>query len=120
MHQGMPVLPVTGRRRQLVIRDATDEQTLDGAAARDPMAEQARGKDLRVVDNEHVAPPEKARQMLDRRVGEGARVASDAQHPGHSAFGGRFLGDELWREIEVEVADVHPRVMLLRVRNAGA
>jgi hypothetical protein len=82
------------------------------------MAQQSGGKDPRVVHNKHIAISQKARQMRDGRVRERACAAIDAQHPGRSALGGRFLGDELWREIEVEVADVHPRVMLLRARNA--
>jgi hypothetical protein len=62
---------------------------------------------------------EKIRQALDRRVGQRARAAIEAKHPRRPAFGGRFLGDEFRREGEVEIADVHPRLMLLRARNAG-
>ena len=72
-----------------------------------------------VVHHQYIALSQEAGQVFDCRMHDRARPAIEVQHPRRSSVRGRFLGDELWRESEVEVADVHPRVMLLRARNAG-
>jgi len=43
----------------------SDEQTLDRAAARDAMAQQARGKHTRVVDDHEVTRAQQVRQRTD-------------------------------------------------------
>jgi hypothetical protein len=119
MHERVPVLTLTGRRGHFSIRDSADEQTLNGTPARDATAEQPGRENAGVVHHQYIALSQEAGQVFDCRMHDRARPAIEVQHPRRSSVRGRFLGDELWRESEVEVADVHPRVMLLRARNAG-
>jgi hypothetical protein len=73
------------------------------------MAEQARWKDACVVDDQQIPAPQKIGQLADRCMSEGSRVAMKMQQTRSGALSRRHLRDELWWEIEVELADIHVR-----------
>lgn len=91
-----------------------DEQALDRAAARQPVAQQSRGKHPRVVDDHKVTRQEQIRQRCDEYVAEMTGRAIEQQQTRAAALWSRILGDELGREIEIELADIHPAFMVAR------
>jgi hypothetical protein len=70
------------------------------------VAEQARREDARVVDDEEVAGAEKRRQIADGRVMERWRLPTENEQPRRTAWCG-LLRDQIVRELEGEVGDVH-------------
>ena len=88
-------------------REATDQQALDAPVAGDATAEQARGKDARVIDDEQIARTKEPRQIRHGRVCYRAAVPAEMEEPGSRAFACRLLRDQLGRQIEVEIANVH-------------
>jgi len=67
-------------------------------------------KDLGVVDDEQIASAQQTGEGADDGMRQRPIVAMEMQQPGGAAFGRRLLRDQLWRKVEVELADVHPRV----------
>jgi hypothetical protein len=98
MHQGIP-LPFG-----FVIRQ---QQALDGAATRYAGTEQARGKYLRVIDDEQVAVPEELGELSHTRVFHATRVSMEDEEFRRSALGRGGLRDQFRRQIEPEVRNVH-------------
>ena len=84
-----------------------DEQALDRAAARQPVAQQSRGSTARVVDDHKVTRKEEIRQRCNECVAEMTARAIEQQQTRAAALWSRILGDELGREIEIELADIH-------------
>ncbi len=91
-------LNLTGRRRRVGLG------TLAGAAG-----EESGGDDPGVVEDEEVSGAEICRKVGEGVVLECACGAVDGEHATGSADRGRRLGDELFREVEVEVGDEHSR-----------
>jgi hypothetical protein len=69
--------------------------------------EEARGQDAGVVEDEEIAGLEELREVGEEVVAEGAGGAVEDQHPAGAALGGRVLGDQFFRQVEVEVGDEH-------------
>src|SRR4051794_32943625 len=83
------------------------------------MAEQACRKHARVVDDEQIAGTEQFWQRRHRRVSDWTAAAGQIEETSRPALGGRLLGDQFRRKLEVELADVHPRSMVLNERSAA-
>jgi hypothetical protein len=98
------LLPAHSRSR----RDAPHKQTLDGAAARHAPAEQARRKYPRVVDDDKVAWMQTLGQRRDVCMRDIAGLSIEMEQP-RAAPPRRFLRDQIGREIEIELADLHVR-----------
>ena len=90
-------------------RFTANEQALHRAAARHSSAHQARGKHARVVDDDEVARLKESRKVDDASVCDASGRAIQMKQPRSRTLGGWFLGDQLGREVEVEIADVHVR-----------
>jgi hypothetical protein len=82
------------------------EEAFDDAAAWDAVAEQARREDARVVDDEEIAGAEKRRQIADGRMMERWRLPIEDEQA-RRAPGCGLLRDQIVRELEGEVGDVH-------------
>jgi hypothetical protein len=98
--------------------EAFDQDALDGAAARHAPADQPRGEHARVVDDEEVAGAQPLWKHRHDRVCEAARFAIQNEQPRGPPFGRRLLRDQIGRQVEVEVRDIHPRVMLAKPLSA--
>src|SRR5262249_45927248 len=72
-------------------------------------AEQPRRKDTRVVDDQQIAWSQPIGQRANRRVMDGAALAIEVKKTGRRPLGRRLLRDEIGRQLEVELADVHVR-----------
>ena len=83
------------------------QQALDGAAARYAGTEQARGKYLRVVDDEQVALAEELGELGHTSVFHAPRVSVKDEEFRRPALGRGGLRDEFRRQIESEVGNVH-------------
>jgi hypothetical protein len=66
------------------------------------MTQQASGEHTRIVDGEEIARPEKAWQVGDRAVRDGATRPIEHQQTGLTAWN-RGLGDQVVGQREVEV-----------------
>ena len=114
VHQRLPiVVRVCSVAGSMTPDSDSDQQALDGAAAGDATAEQARWENARVVDHEHVAGAKQIGQRADRGMRHGSGDAIEVQQPRGAAIRGRLLRDQFGGKVEVELADVHPRVMLV-------
>ena len=85
------------------------QQALDRAAARYAGTEQARGKYLRVIDDEQVALAEELGELCHMRVLHAPRVSVKDEEFRRPALGRGSLRDEFRRQIEPEVGNVHRR-----------
>ena len=97
---------------QCSIVAAAQQQALHRPAARHPAAEQTRGKHARVVDDDEVARGEKVGQRREPSMCNGAGRAIQVKEPRRAPIGGRLLRDQAGRQVEVEIADVHPPAIL--------
>src|SRR5262249_26039246 len=70
-------------------------------------AEEARGKDAAVVDDQQVAGWKQRREVVKETVLVSAGIAMEVQHARTSAHRQRFLRNEFFRKMEVEVGDPH-------------
>ena len=73
------------------------------------MAEQARGKNARIVEDEAVARAEVGRQIAKDAVFPTPLVAVDDQHAGSGAIGQRLLGDQVIGKVVIELGKIHPQ-----------
>ena len=73
-------------------------------------AEEARGEDLRVVEDEEVSRPQQAGQVRDEAVRDVSRRPAESHQAGRPAGCGA-LGDGLGRKEEVEVGDPHGAIL---------
>jgi hypothetical protein len=110
MHQGVPK-DARGAKCARSTNGAgraqrTEEEAFDDAAAWDAVAEQARCEDARVVDDEEIAAAEVRRQIADGRVMERWRLPIEDEQARRTA-GCSLLRDQILRELEGEVGDVH-------------
>ena len=101
-----------------------NQQALDGAAARHAVSEQAGREDTRVIQHQEIAATEMGREPIEGRVFPGTRRTIDDDEARGAALGGRMLSDQLFGEIEIEVADVHdpknrPRSVRPRLPSSG-
>jgi hypothetical protein len=88
-------------------RTATDQQQLDLAPARPLAAKQARGDDLRVVQDEQVIRAEEAGEVVNTMVRWRAGPPIKDEEPGVVTRLDRLLGDEGFIERVVEVLQPH-------------
>ena len=95
-HERAPASPFEGRR----------EQELDRSPAGVPRQD-ARRDDARVVDDEAVTRPQEIRKLGEHVVFERRARAVDHEEPRRAAHWARRLGDQLRREIVVELREVH-------------
>ena len=93
----------------MLVVAAPNQQAFDGAAGGNAAAQQARRKDARVVDHQEVAGRQAVGQLREAAVRDGARYPIEVKQPRRASVGGRLLGDQAGRQVEVEVADVHPQ-----------
>ena len=93
-NQGFPAMTITLKRA---------EQQHLGLSSIPPAAEEPRGEDPAVIEHQEIARVEIARQLADRRVSDGIRRGIEHQHPGGVALRRRVLGDQLRRQLVVEV-----------------
>jgi len=109
MHQGLPTLAgfTLGLWRRDRCGRAPDEQTLHGAAARDAAAKQARRKDAGIVHDEHIAGTQRRGEVGNHSMADLAAGPIEAEEAGRAPLGGRFLRNQLGRQVEVEVAYEH-------------
>jgi len=85
---------------------AGQEQTFDGAAAWNAMSEETRREHTRIVQDQQVSRRQDARQIAHVHVPERtARAVQDEQ--ARRAAGGGGLRDQLGRQVEIEIADLH-------------
>ena len=70
------------------------------------MTQQPRGKDARVVDDEDIAGSQKRREIGNRAMFERSSAAIEGQQAGLTARR-RRLGDQVYRQREVEVGYQH-------------
>src|SRR5260221_6063530 len=96
-------------RRCVGIGYGAHQQTFDGPADRDATAKEAGGKDTRVVDDEEIARAEQLRERTDVRVTNAAGAAIQLQQSRRRPVSGGLLGDQLGWQVEIEIADEHPR-----------
>ena len=66
-------------------------------------AEESRGNDPAVVDNQQVAGQQKKWQIGKMPVGEGSRLPVQCEHPAGAAHLWRLLGDQLFGQVKVVV-----------------
>jgi hypothetical protein len=59
------------------------------------------------VDDQTVSPPQERRELRERTVLEGRARAVDQEKPGGAAHIARRLGDQLRREVVVELREIH-------------
>jgi hypothetical protein len=105
VNEGVP----EGPRSRIPVLRAPQQQALHRATGRIAPAEQARRENARVVHDQQVAGVEQPRQVRhDRALGGACRAVERQQARGAPPFG-RRLRDEVLREVEVEVGDVHGR-----------
>jgi hypothetical protein len=95
-HERAPAALGEGRR----------EQELDRSPAGVPRQDPGRD-DARVVDDQTVARPQERRELRERTVLEGRARAVDQEEPGGAAHAARRLGDQLRREVVVELREIH-------------
>ena len=104
---GSKLLTRMHERIPFLVFEVRKEQTFDGAAAWDARAEQTSRKHFRIVDDEKIALAEvvgQAGHMCVRQI-PGAFVENEQPRRGSVICGG--LRDELRRQIETEVGNVH-------------
>ena len=104
---GLKLLTRMHERIPFLIFEVREEQAFDGAAARHARAEQTSRKHFRIVDDEQIALAEVLRQaghMCVRQM-PGAFIENEQPRRGSVSCGG--LRDELRRQIETEVGNVH-------------
>src|SRR4051812_32035259 len=85
------------------------QQAFDRAAAGIAAAEQARGEDSGVVDDDQIAGAEELGQRADLRMRDRTGLAVEVQQARAAARRRRLLRDQFRRKVEVEVADIHAR-----------
>ena len=95
------------RDPRVAARRRPDQKALGGAAAGQPDADQARREDARVVDDQQIAGAEQRRQVVEGEMRDAPARAIERHEPAAAARGRRLLRDQLVREIEIEVGDVH-------------
>ena len=76
------------------------------------VAEEAGGQDAGVVEDEEVAGLEDLGEVgedvvVEGGFGVGVSTTVHHEHAAGAALGGGMLGDEVFREVEVEVGDAH-------------
>ncbi len=113
----LELLSGVDKRLPVLVAAAAQEQAFDGAAARHAPAEQSSRKHARVVDHQEVAGREVIGQRRETAVCDVAGRAIQVEEPRRAPIGGRFLGDQFGRQLEVEVADVHRRAILAPQRS---
>ncbi len=94
---------------------APHEEALDCPAARDPPPQQPRRKDPRVVHDHEIAGAQALGQRCYGGMNKRSRLPIDVQQPRSRTLDRRPLRDELGREVEIEVPNLHPDRMLTGV-----
>jgi hypothetical protein len=85
----------------------SEEQRFDSPAARNTAAEQTGRKDFRVVEDQKVARLEVLRKRGKLGVFGRARCGVEDEEARSTSNSGRLLSNELIRQFEVEIRDVH-------------
>ena len=84
---------------------------------RAPTADQSRGDDARVVDHQQVARPQQLRQVEHGSI---VKPLADLQQPRQRRAARGPLGDQAWRQVEIEFIDAHPiRIDRMRAVEKG-
>src|SRR5205807_8772446 len=109
---GSKLLARVHQRFPYAVRQARNQQALNGAAAWHAMAKQPRWKHTRVVDDEQIASGEQTRKRRHRRVADGAGIALQQQQARARSIGDWLLRNQVRGEFEIERADVHPPLIL--------
>jgi hypothetical protein len=99
----------------LLCPQSADEQALHGAAAGHTTPDETRRKHPCVVDDDDIAGLQQLGKLADCRMRDRPGRSFEVQQSRGAALGGRFLRDQVGGKIEVEVADVHPRLMLAAI-----
>ncbi len=90
-HQSLP-----NERRDLSHEEDLDPRACLPGAIRhlsQAMADESCGKDTRVIEDQQIRRPQKIRQPIEDRIGEGAARAIDHEQARGVALGSRFLRD---------------------------
>ena len=95
-------------------------QPLPFAAGPLASAEQPGRQHPRVVEDEQIAGSEQVGQVEELAVFQRAVAAADDQQPRPVALGGRFLGDQLRREVVIEEGHAVSRVRLTSTARKAA
>jgi hypothetical protein len=74
---------------------------------KDSMADQSRGKDARIVEDDYVALAETGRKFGKRAVAPGSVDPVDNQHTRTVAFRQRLLRDQFGRQFKIEFPNIH-------------
>ena len=90
--------------RELAGRELAKQKTFHSAAARNPASDETRRKHARVVEHEQITGAQMPLQMAKRGVLDVAGISREHEQPRPSMLGGRPLGDQLVRQVEVEIA----------------
>lgn len=114
-NQALPIVGLGGKLAGKQDLDASVKIAAGGgvAAADGLRAEtsaapvEAGGKDAGVIENDNIVGAEEIGQIAKMAVMELAGIAMQVQHAGTVASGGRFLGDELFGKMEVEIGNQH-------------
>ena len=96
-------------RLPAVLVETRDQQALDRTAARHPVAQQARRKHPRVVDDQQVARAEKRGQVADRRLRGRAGGSIEGEQARPVPLRRGLLRDRIIGQFEIEVGNVHRR-----------
>ena len=115
MHQGLPLFRIPNAHipnaqlanAQRLDSRTSNQQTLDRAATRHAVSEQTRREDARIIQHQKITAIEMGRELLDGRVLPRTGRATDDDEARCAALGRRMLSDQLLREIEIELAEVH-------------
>ena len=94
------------RERTLAVGQHALDQNL-GTAAGFLLSMQACLDDFGIVENEDVAWFDKRRQIDELAILDAAGVAVDVQQPTRRPRFGRMLRDQLLREVEIEISQLH-------------
>ena len=102
-----PSPPDTGVPARNLRPLTANQQTFDGTASRDATTQQSRGKDPRVVHDDQIAWLEEVRERRDSGVLDVSALPIEVEKAGRRSVRRRLLRDQLRRQIEIELSDVH-------------
>jgi hypothetical protein len=79
------------------------------------MSVKARRKHLRIVEDDKVTFPKQVRKLAEHAIADLAVITSHVQHARGGAIHKRFLRDQFFGKVEVEVGDEHELIVYCRL-----